>query len=136
MERGRTILVVEDDPTLRRMITMFLRAAGYALREAADGPSGLAMAREGAADLVVLDLMLPGLNGWDVLRRLKRSPATMKIPVIVLTASVGAALTERARRLGAVRYLVKPLDIRTLVETVGDLLGAGSEGTARHEQAD
>jgi DNA-binding response OmpR family regulator len=105
------------------MISRFLGAAGYDIREAADGTAGLAMAREQRPDLVLLDMMMPGLDGWQVLRRLKGEAETASLPVIVLTASVGASLSERALRLGAARYLVKPLDTRILVETVDLLLG-------------
>lgn len=122
-ERAPTILVVEDDAALRRMIVMFLRAAGYDVREAADGVEGLVLARDEPPDLVLLDLMMPGLNGWDVLRRLKHGASTAHVPVIVLTASVGAALTDRALKLGAARYLVKPLDTRALIDAVNEALG-------------
>lgn len=122
-EQSQTILVVEDDAALRRMIAMFLRAAGYHVREAADGVEGLVSARDDPPDLVLLDLMMPGLNGWDVLRRLKGGLSTAQVPVIVLTASVGATLTERALSLGAARYLVKPLDTRALIEAVNQVLG-------------
>lgn len=118
----RVVLVIEDDAPLRRMITRFLGAAGYDICEAADGAAGLAMAREQRPDLVLLDLMMPGLDGWQVLQRLKGEAETAGLPVIVLTASVGASLSERALRLGAARYLVKPLDTRILVETVDLLL--------------
>ena len=118
----RTILVVEDDPPLRRMIAMFLRAAGYLVRAAEDGPTGLALARGERPDLVLLDLMMPGLDGWEVLRRLKGDALTAAIPVLVLTASVDAPLTERALRLGAARFLAKPIDSRVLVEIVDGVL--------------
>lgn len=118
----RVVLVIEDDAPLRRMITRFLGAAGYDICEAADGAAGLAIAREQRPDLVLLDLMMPGLDGWQVLQRLKGEAETAGLPVIVLTASVGASLSERALRLGAARYLVKPLDTRILVQTVDLLL--------------
>ena len=118
----RVVLVIEDDEPLRRMIARFLGVAGYDIRETADGVAGLAMAREQRPDLVLLDLMMPGLDGWQVLQRLKGDAETAGRPVIVLTASVGALLSERALRLGATRYLVKPLDTRILVEAVDQLL--------------
>lgn len=120
------VLVIEDDAPLRRVITRFLGAAGYEVPEAADGRAGLTLVRELLPDLVLLDLMLPELDGWSVLQRLKGDAATASIPVVVLTASVGAALTERALRLGAIRYLVKPLDTRILVQTVQDVLNRGA----------
>ena len=91
----RTVLVVEDDAPLRRMLSMFLRAAGYHVRPAEDGPSGLALARDERPDLVLLDLMLPGLDGWEGLRRIKGDARTVAIPVVMLTASVAPRLTSK-----------------------------------------
>lgn len=125
----RTVLVVEDDPPLRRMIGIFLRAAGYRVCAAEDGLSGLALARDERPDLVLLDLMMPGLDGWEVLRRIKGDARTAAIPVLVLTASVDPPLTEQALQLGATRFLAKPIDSRVLVEHVDAAVGqtAGQE---------
>jgi CheY-like chemotaxis protein len=130
-ENRRTVLVVEDDPPLRRMIGIFLRAAGYRVCAAEDGPSGLALARDERPDLVLLDLMMPGLDGWEVLRRIKGDARTAAIPVLVLTASVDPPLTERALRLGATRVLAKPIDSRVLVEHVDAAVGQ-TEGQEEH----
>ena len=119
---GRVVLVVEDDAPLRRMTGIFLRAAGYRVRAAEDGPSGLVLARDERPDLVLLDLMMPGLDGWEVLRRIKGDARTAAIPVLVLTASVDLPLTEQALRLGATRFLTKPIDSRVLVEIVDEVL--------------
>jgi DNA-binding response OmpR family regulator len=126
-DHRRTVLVVEDDPPLRRMVSLFLRAAGYRVRAAEDGSSGLALAQEERPDLVLLDLMLPELDGWEVLRRIKGDALTAAIPVLVLTASVDPRLTEQALRLGATRFLAKPIDSRLLVEHVDAVVGQ-SEG--------
>ena len=125
----RTVLVVEDDAPLRSMISIFLRAAGYRVCAAEDGPSGLALARDERPDLMLLDLMMPGLDGWEVLRRIKGDARTAAIPVLVLTASVDPPLTEHALQLGATRFLAKPIDSRVLVEHVDAVLGqtAGQE---------
>jgi two-component system alkaline phosphatase synthesis response regulator PhoP len=105
------------------MIDIFLRAAGYHVRPAEDGSRGLALARDERPDLVLLDLMLPGLDGWEVLRRIKGDAHTAAIPVLVLTASVDLPLTEQALRLGATRFLTKPIDSRVLVEHVDAVVG-------------
>ena len=128
-DERRTVLVVEDDALLRRMISIFLCAAGYRVCAAEDGLSGLALARDERPDLVLLDLMLPELDGWEVLRRIKGDARTAAIPVLVLTASVDPPLTEHALRLGATRFLAKPIDSRVLVKHVDDVLGqtAGRE---------
>ena len=117
------VLVVEDDTPLRRMIAMFLRATGYLVRTAEDGLAGLDLVRDELPDLVLLDLMMPGLDGWEVLRRLKGDALTAAIPVLVLTASVDAPLPEQALRLGATRFLAKPIDSRVLVEHVDAAVG-------------
>ena len=122
-DERRTVLVVEDDAPLRRMIGVFLRAAGYRVCAAEDGPTGLALARDERPDLVLLDLMMPGLDGWEVLRRIKGEALTAAIPVLVLTASVDAPLTEQALRLGVTRFLTKPIDSRVLVESVDAVVG-------------
>ena len=121
------VLVVEDDPPLRRMVSIFLRAAGYRVCAAEDGSSGLALAQDERPDLVLLDLMMPGLDGWEVLRRIKGDALTAAIPVLVLTASVDPPFTEQALRLGATRFLAKPIDSRMLVEHVDAVVGQ-SEG--------
>ena len=128
-DERRTVLVVEDDALLRRMISIFLCAAGYRVCAAEDGLSGLALARDERPDLVLLDLMMPGLDGWEVLRRIKGDVRTAAIPVLVLTASVDPAITEQALRLGATRCLAKPIDSRMLVEHVDAVVGqtAGRE---------
>ena len=125
----RTVLVVEDDAPLRRMISLFLRAAGYRVCAAEDGPTGLALARDERPDLVLLDLMMPGLDGWEVLRRIKGDALTAAIPVLVLTASADLPFTEQALLLGATSFLTKPIDSRVLVEHVDAVVGqtAGQE---------
>ncbi|HKC75057.1 MAG TPA: response regulator [Chloroflexota bacterium] len=125
----RMVLVVEDDPPLRRMIGIFLRAAGYLVCAAEDGSRGLALARDERPDLMLLDLMLPGLDGWEVLRRIKGDALTAAIPVLVLTASADLPFTEQALLLGATNFLTKPIDSRVLVEHVDAVVGqtAGQE---------
>src|SRR3954451_24216173 len=102
------VLVIEDEPELRRVLVQALREDGYAVDEAADGPDGLFKATAWAYDLVLLDLMLPGLDGLDLLRRLRRQKPT---PVLVLTAR--DAIPDRAGGLdlGPDAYVVKPFPL-------------------------
>src|SRR5437588_13057115 len=95
------VLVVEDDPPLRRMIGIFLRAAGYLVCAAEDGSRGLTLARDERPDLMLLDLMLPGLDGWEVLRRIKGDALTAGIPVLVLAAWAELPFTARDSLPGA-----------------------------------
>jgi signal transduction histidine kinase/DNA-binding response OmpR family regulator len=106
--RGRVeVLVVEDDPSTVRLLREFLEPAGYSVTVAPTGEAGLARAREHRPAAVILDVLLPGLDGWEVLRRLKAEPGLRDVPVIIVTVvderGIGLAL-------GAVDYLVKPVD--------------------------
>ena len=113
------ILVVDDDPTVREVVVSYLRADRHDVREAADGETALRLAGEQPADLVVLDLMLPGIDGLEVCRRLR---ATGPVPVIMLTA-LGAE-TDRVvgLELGADDYVTKPFSPRELALRVDSVL--------------
>jgi len=115
MEKRR-ILVIEDDAAIRRGIVDALDFAGYAPLEAADGPGGLAMAVKVDCDLVLLDLVLPGRDGLEILREVRATrPA---LPVIVLTARGDEDDRVRGLRLGADDYVVKPFSVRELLARV------------------
>jgi DNA-binding response OmpR family regulator len=113
------VLVVDDDHTVREVVVSYLRADGHQVREAADGEAALDALREARADLVVLDLMLPGIDGLEVCRRLRE---TSDVPIIMLTA-LGEE-TERVVGLqhGADDYVTKPFSPRELVLRVGSVL--------------
>ncbi|HEX3931080.1 MAG TPA: response regulator transcription factor [Nocardioides sp.] len=114
------VMVVDDDLTVREVVVTYLRAAGYDVAEAADGESALADLRETRADLVVLDLMLPGIDGLEVCRRIRAKGDD--VPVIMLTA-LGAE-TDRVVGLeqGADDYVTKPFSPRELALRVGSVL--------------
>src|SRR3954471_23898921 len=105
------ILVVEDEPELLRPLAQALREAGYAVDEAADGEEGLFKATSWEYDALVLDLMLPRLDGWELLRLLRTGPKT---PVLILTARDGVDDRVRGLALGADAYLVKPFELAEL----------------------
>ena len=113
------VLVVDDDPTVREVVVTYLRAGGHRVVEVADGEGALAAMRAQHADLVVLDLMLPGIDGLEVCRRLR---AASDVPVIMLTA-LGAE-TDRVMglELGADDYVTKPFSPRELVLRVDSVL--------------
>jgi two-component system OmpR family response regulator len=104
-------LVVEDDADLRRLLEQALREEGYAVDTAEDGPTGLYKAQEWEYDAVVLDLMLPGLSGWQVLAELRKTKA---VPVLILTSRDALADRVRGLDLGADDYLVKPFALAEL----------------------
>jgi CheY-like chemotaxis protein len=121
--RRACVLVVDDDAEVRRVIRWALEDEGLAVLTAADGREGLGLATEHGPDLIVLDLTLPGLDGYDVARRL-RAPPTRPIPILVITADGHPA--TKAEQVAAYAFLRKPFRIEDLVEAVhAGLRGAG-----------
>ncbi|HXG40380.1 MAG TPA: response regulator, partial [Candidatus Limnocylindrales bacterium] len=115
---GPLVLVVEDDAAAAELLRLQLGRAGYRTAVAADGESGLEAARRLAPAAILLDILLPGLDGWEVLKRLRADPATAVIPVMVVTIVDDAAL---GLALGAVDYFVKPVARETLLAALGRL---------------
>jgi two-component system OmpR family response regulator len=105
------VLVVEDEPDLLRSLLQALREEGYAADGAADGEEGLYKGQNADYDAVILDIMLPKIDGWELLRRLR---ATRKTPVLMLTARDGVSDRVRGLDIGADDYLVKPFDLSEL----------------------
>lgn len=119
---SKSVLVVDDDPNIRSLLQQELTEAGYAVRLAEDGRKALALIREETPGLVILDVMMPEMNGFDVAAVLKNDPATMDIPIIILSIVEDK---ERGFRLGVDRYLTKPIDTKSLFHEVDSLLGQG-----------
>src|SRR5437764_13308795 len=105
MSARSTVLLVEDDPDLLRFAQVTLRLGGYRPLTATDGQTGVMLARKARPHLVVLDLRLPELDGWQVLQTLRAEPRTARLPVLVLTASAGPADRDRALAAGVSDYL-------------------------------
>jgi signal transduction histidine kinase/CheY-like chemotaxis protein len=120
--RDKSILVVDDDSNIRSLLQQELTEAGYVVRLAEDGRKALTLIREEMPGLVILDVMMPEMNGFDVAAVLKNDPATMDIPIIILSIVEDK---ERGFRLGVDRYLTKPIDTATLFHEVDTLLGQG-----------
>lgn len=121
MTRGR-ILVVEDHPLNRELVVDLLEAAGYTVLQAEDGTGLLERVRRERPALIILDLQLPGLDGFTLLGQLKAEPATADIPVLVTTAYAQPEEQARARQAGCAGYFTKPLDAQALIRTVGRLV--------------
>lgn len=119
---GKTILVVDDDANIRSLLEQEFTEAGYTVRLAANGREALERIREERPGLVVLDVMMPEMNGFDVAAVLKNDPATMDIPIIILSIVEDK---ERGFRIGVDRYLTKPIDTGSLFREVGELLDQG-----------
>jgi DNA-binding response OmpR family regulator len=112
--RGRCVLLVEDEDQLRRVMKDLLEREGYRVAEARDGAQALDEVDRHAPDLIMLDLNLPGLDGYGVLQRLRSRPSTSEIPVIVLTAKGDEDNEVRVFQLGADDFLTKPFRARAL----------------------
>ena len=117
-----TLLVVEDEPNIRELLATSLRFAGFEVHTAAQGSTALQLAAEVEPDLLVLDVMLPRMDGWQVLEALRASPDTEQIPVLFLTARDEVEDRVRGLELGADDYLVKPFAFVELVARIRTVL--------------
>jgi CheY-like chemotaxis protein len=110
---SRTILIVEDNPVNRKLLVTVLRPHGYKLLSAVDGEEAVRIARQELPDLILMDLQLPKMNGFEATQRLKELPETANIPVIALTAHAMPDERHRAQQVGFDGYITKPIDTRT-----------------------
>jgi len=120
-----TILLVEDNELNRDMLSRRLVRQGYRVVVAVDGGEALARVREAMPDLILMDLSLPVIDGWEATRRLKADEATRRIPVIALTAHAMAGDREQALAAGCDDFDTKPVELPRLLEKIAALLGAG-----------
>ena len=126
-------LIVEDDPDLLVVLRVNLQAAGFDISLAADGRTALARIEAEHPDVVLLDVMLPGMDGWSVLAQLRERDD--RAAVIVCSAKRNAADLERAEELGAVAYLVKPFDIDRVVEAATQAVAVRDPATSARESS-
>jgi CheY-like chemotaxis protein len=118
------ILVVEDEESIRKLATVNLSARGYDVIEVASAEEGLAQLRKHSFSLVLLDIKLPGMRGWDLLAAMADDPdISPGIPIIVMTASAADAQTHAQSYPNIVKMLIKPFNIDDLVQVVADTLG-------------
>lgn len=118
----REILIVEDNPQTVKLVKFILEKSKYSTISAKDGEEGLQMAREKKPDLIILDLMLPGIDGYQVCEALKADPNTKEIPVIVLTALDTGVDFEKALEKKADWYITKPFEAQHLLKRVDYLI--------------
>jgi two-component system cell cycle response regulator DivK len=116
------ILLVEDTQDNRAIAELILRDAGHTVLSVADGESGMAAAAALHPDLILMDLALPFVDGWEATRRLKADPATRDIPVVAFTAHVLQEDADRAREAGCVAVIAKPFEINTLLDQIEALV--------------
>ena len=117
-----TILIVDDSPTELHVLAKILHNAGYETLTAPDGEAGIAMAKTKHPDAVLMDVVMPGLNGFQATRKLSRDPVTQGIPVVIVSTKDQETDREWGLRQGARDYLVKPVDGNELLQKLNGLL--------------
>lgn len=131
-----TILIVEDDPQNRKLLSELLAIKGYPVLEAVDGSQGVDLAFEHRPGLILMDIQLPKMDGFEALRILKNDMRTREIPIWVLTASAMRDDAARSRFCGCDEYITKPLDLPDLLSRIQRLFGPAAEeqdGAARSD---
>jgi len=119
---SKKILIVEDDPSFSRAINHMIGKEGYEVITAFNGMTGLRMAKEEKPDLLILDVMLPGLDGFEICSRLRGETQTAKLPIIMLSAKGQDTDKTTGLKVGANEYLTKPVDRAVLLEKLTSLL--------------
>ena len=122
MTDPKRVLIVDDEPEIGRILATILRAAGFDAAAVNGGRAALARLAEVPADLIILDVVMPAPDGFEILRRLREAPATARLPVIMLTASADDAGRARATELGADDFIAKPFEPADTVARVRALL--------------
>lgn len=114
-------VVVDDDPEMLRAIELMLKLSGITVKTAGSGVAGFMLVKREVPDVVVLDIMMPDMDGYDVCRRLKLLPETKDIPIIFLTAKAGNEHMQQGLSLGAQGYISKPFELEELVSKVREV---------------
>jgi len=119
----KRILAVDDEPHILKLVAFSLKSGGYEVLEACDGLSAIQVAIAEKPDLILMDVMMPALDGYEACRRLKADPETAGIPVIMLTAKTQASEQQAGEDSGATQYICKPFAPKDLVAQVREFLG-------------
>lgn len=127
VKRNR-ILIVEDEESLMKLESIILSSKGYSVTGCPDGTSALAEIARNPPDLVILDIMLPDIDGFEICRRIRSHPASSLLPVIMLSARKNSQDIERGVQAGADAYITKPFKSAQLVATIERILSAGEAG--------
>ncbi len=129
---SQRILIVDDDSRLLRIVGMYLTMEGYAVASAADGEAGLQEADRQLPDLIIMDIMMPGMDGIQACTQLRTNPRTADIPVLLFSALSGSEDVERARQSGASHLITKPFNLIGLAAVVRGLCAPAPEATVEH----
>ena len=122
---GANILYIEDNPGNRMLVRSILEAEGYTIREAIDGPAGLEMAAQERPDLILLDINLPEIDGYDLARRMRAMPNLDGVPILAVTANVMQGDKERTIEAGCNGFIPKPIDVDKLPQQIKAALDRG-----------
>ncbi|MBP7756073.1 MAG: response regulator [Thermoanaerobaculia bacterium] len=125
MKPARQLLVVDDELDVREMLAVLLTRHGFEVRTAAGGMEALVLAQERLPDLILLDIMMHDMDGWEVLKLLQLDEATQRVPVVILSARAEPRDRIRGLQEGAVDYLAKPVAIEEVVARIESILGEG-----------
>lgn len=120
--RTKTILIIEDDADIQTFASRVLELEGYHVLKAGDGETGMEIIRANPVALLLLDLRLPGRDGWSILQEIRNNTEFCKIPVIVISAVAESTQRRRTLRMGAASYLVKPMSAHSLAKTIAGIL--------------
>jgi two-component system cell cycle response regulator DivK len=126
---GRRILVIEDHEENRRILRDLLTSAGYEMIEAVTGEEGVTLAETQRPDLILMDIQLPGLDGYEATRRIKGNPALRRIPIIAVTSYALSGDDVKAREAGCDAYVAKPFSPREMLVKIREHLPQGSPGS-------
>lgn len=121
--RKKNVLVVDDEPDQREIYRAVLSHAGYSVLEAGDALEGVRLAREASPDIILLDIALPGVDGWAAARMLKAEPATALIPICAISARYLPSDEDVSRRAGFACYLLKPVEPRRVLHEINIRIG-------------
>lgn len=113
-----SVLVVDDEPMARTLLRLMLVRAGFEVLEAADGPEALTKVKEQLPDLMILDVMMPGIDGFAVCEALRQEEDTSDLPIIMLSAKTDSSSVRKGLRVGATKYLTKPISQEELTRSV------------------
>ena len=127
---GKHVLLIEDEPNIIQAISFILARDGWLVSNHGDGADAIAVVGRLKPDMIILDLMLPGRSGFEILADLRADPATEALPVLMLTAKSQARDRELAAHYGASRFMTKPFANREILATVREMAGDGSAGAA------
>lgn len=122
MEQHKKILVIDDEPDSLMTLSMALKSLGYVVLGALNGREGLKLFNEEKPDLVVLDIVMPLMDGWEVLKRIKAGFKSKRVPVILITGKTEEESKEKGYRYKANFYVTKPYDLKHLILTIEDML--------------